>query len=137
MSTHRILLIEDDINEAKLARITLNKIDPDLEITRLPDGGAFLDYYHSNIPHEDVSLAIMDLHMPSVGGLDVLEALREEGVRPSFPIVLFTSSESSKEVSRAYELGGTAFVTKPTSPAGYRQALRNIVNFWVSTNRLK
>lgn len=137
MSTHRILLIEDDANEAKLARHTLGKIDPDLEVTRLTDGAAFLDYYHNNPPHDDISLAIMDLHMPSVGGLDVLQTLMEEGSRPSFPIVVFTSSENSKEVGRAYELGTSAFVTKPASSAGYREALRNIINFWIGTNRLK
>ena len=137
MSTHRILLIEDDPHEARLAQLTLQKIDPELEVTRLSDGGAFLEYYRHNRPHDDISLAIMDLHMPGVGGLDVLEALQEEESRPRFPIVLFSSSENSKEVSRAYELGGTAFVTKPSVSADYRRALRNIVNFWIDTNRLK
>ncbi|MCP9235946.1 response regulator [Lewinella sp. JB7] len=135
MSTHRILLIEDDATEATLARRTLNKIDPTIEVIRLQDGAHFLEYYADHQPNEDVSLAIMDLHMPRLSGLQVLESLQEGGSRPAFPIVMFSSSEDSREVSRAYELGGSAFVTKPTSGSRYREVLENIVNFWLSTNR--
>lgn len=137
MSTHHILLIEDDPSEAHLAQVTLKRIDPDLEVTRLQDGAAFLEYYAKNRPNLGISLAIMDLHMPSLGGIAVLEKLQEAATRPDFPIVMFTSSEDSKEVARAYELGGSAFVTKPNGAQAYRKALRNIVDFWVSTNRLK
>ena len=136
MSTQHILLVEDDATEAKLARRTLSKLAPDLEVTRLSNGADFLAYYHDH-PDDDISLAIMDLHMPEVGGLDVLEALNKEGSRPRFPIVVFSSSEDAKEVSRTYELGGSAFVTKPTSGSAYREALRNMLNFWITTNRLK
>lgn len=137
MSTHHILLIEDDASEAHLAQLTLKRIDPDLKITRLHDGAEFLEYYANNRPNENISLAIMDLHMPSVGGMAVLEKLQEEKTRPDFPIVLFTSSEDTREVARAYQLGGSAFVTKPPSAQAYRKALRDIINFWIGTNRLK
>ena len=137
MSTHRILLIEDDATEAQLARVTLNKIDPDLLVTRFHNGADFLTYYHEHRPLTDVQLTIMDLHMPIYGGLEVLRVLQEEDDRPGFPIVLFTSSQDESEIASAYQLGGTAFVTKPDDPEAYRDALRNIVNFWVSTNRLR
>ncbi|MBB4081037.1 two-component system response regulator [Lewinella aquimaris] len=137
MSTHRILLIEDDATEAKLARRTLNKIDPEIEVIRLKDGAHFLEYYSDHQPNEDVSLAIMDLHMPHLSGLQVLESLQAQGSRPSFPIVMFSSTDDASEVTRAYELGGSAFVNKPASSARYREVFQHIVNFWLSTNRIR
>ena len=135
MSTQRILLIEDDSSEARLAELTLQRIDPELDITRMHDGAEFLEYYRTHRPNKDIALAIMDLHMPSVGGIDVLEQLQESRERPDFPIVMFSSSENSKEVTTTYNLGGSAFVTKPLTSEAYREAMRNIVNFWITTNR--
>ena len=135
MSTHRILLIEDDPGEAQLAQRTLHKIDPKLEVVRLHDGEEFLNYYHQHPTPGDFDLAIMDLHMPRTGGLDVLRALQQENVRTPFPIVMFSSSENQQEISQAYEYGSSAFVTKPNTAADYRRALSNIIRFWVDTNR--
>ena len=136
MSTHRILLIEDDASEAHLAQRTLQKIDPDLEVTRLHDGVQFLDYYH-NHPHPEIfELALMDLHMPRASGLDVLKRLSEEDQRTPFPIVMFSSSENEEEIRQAYDYGSCAFVTKPNSSSAYRKALSSIVSFWIQTNHL-
>jgi CheY-like chemotaxis protein len=137
MYPHRILLIEDDPGEALIARRTLHKIDPDIEVVRLTDGEEFLSFYDQDGKTAQISLAIMDLHMPSVSGLDVLRELHSRADRPPFPIVLFTSSEDTREVSEAYALGTSAFVTKPVSTEEYREALENIVNFWLTTNRLR
>ncbi|CAH1001925.1 Response regulator rcp1 [Neolewinella maritima] len=135
MSTHRILLIEDDASEAHLAQRTLHKINPELEITRLTDGEAFLDYYHQHPTPEQFDLAIMDLHMPRATGLEVLKVLQDEPNRTPFPIVMFSSSENDKEIEQAYDYGSCAFVTKPSSGSAYRQALKNIIRFWIDTNR--
>jgi CheY-like chemotaxis protein len=136
MHTHRILLIEDDLGEAILAQRTLTKIDPSIEVIRLKNGEDFLSYYKKDEDRHRISLAIMDLHMPSLDGLQVLRKLHEQKDRPPFPIVLFTSSEDKREVREAYALGTSAFVTKPVTTEGYREALENIVNFWLVTNRL-
>ncbi|WP_168797666.1 response regulator [Neolewinella litorea] len=136
MSARHILLVEDNSTEAKLARRLLQKIDPNIRVTHLQDGEHFLKHC-SQHPLEDVHLAIMDLHMPVRGGISVLENLRARHVRPSFPILIFSSSECTEEVQRVYELGASAFVTKPSDVDTYRLALQNIVNFWLSTNRLR
>ncbi|WP_420459813.1 response regulator [Neolewinella sp.] len=135
MSTHRILLIEDDPSEAQLAQRTLRKIDPELEVIRLHDGEDFLNYYHQHPTPRDFDLAIMDLHMPRTSGLEVLRTLQQEDQRTPFPIVMFSSSENQQDIAQAYAYGSSAFVTKPSTVADYRRALSNIVRFWVDTNR--
>lgn len=135
MTPHRVLLVEDDPLEATLARRTLLQIDKDLDIIRLRDGAHFLQYYKDNRPVKDVSLAIMDLHMPRVDAFAVLRIFQKNDERCPFPIVMFSSSEDQEEIDLAYDLGATAFVSKPTAPKAYRAAMRGIVDFWVKTNR--
>jgi len=88
MTSHRVLLIEDDPLEATLARRTLLQIDKNIDVVRL-----------------------------------------------RFPIVMFSSSEDQEEIDKAYELGASAFVNKPTAPKAYRGAMEHIVNFWLTINR--
>ncbi len=135
MSAPHILLIEDDPTETFLAVRTLKKIDPAIQVTALHDGAEFTDYLSSQSTSH-VTLALMDLHMPRMSGLAFMKGIRTRDQELSFPIVVFSSSEDPEEVSNAYELGVSGFVTKPNKPSDYREALRNIVNFWVSTNRL-
>ena len=135
MYTQRILLIEDDPSEAKLAKYHLQKIAPEVSITHFTDGGSFLESCLSD-PPQHVTLAIMDLHMHGMGGIETLEQLQEEGKRLPFPILILSSSINPDEVRRAYELGASAFVTKPADAEGYRRVLGHIIDFWLSTNRI-
>ena len=135
MKPHRVLLIEDDPLEATLAKRTLLHIDKEIEVVRLRDGAHFLKYYKDNRPVKDVSLAIMDLHMPRIDGFGVLKVLQDNDERTPFPIVMFSSSEDQEEIAKAYDLGATAFVNKPTAPKPYRAAMEHIVNFWLNVNR--
>ncbi len=135
MTSHRVLLIEDDPLEATLARRTLLQIDKNIDVVRLRDGAHFLEFYKKNHPVRGISLAIMDLHMPRVDAFGVLKELQDSGQRAPFPIVMFSSSEDQEEIDKAYELGASAFVNKPTAPKAYRGAMEHIVNFWLTINR--
>ncbi|WP_116126859.1 response regulator [Lewinella sp. IMCC34183] len=136
MLPQQILLVEDDPLECQLARRALSKIDPDIGVTHLADGQALLDYL-SESPAESISLAIMDLNMPRRNGLATLEYLREQGTQPPFPIVMFSSSDDPDDVRRAYQLGAAAYVVKPVGGQQYRQTMQRIVDFWLSTNRIR
>lgn len=135
MTPYRVLLVEDDPLEATLARRTLRRIDKTIEVTLLRDGAHFLQFYKKHRPVRGISLAIMDLHMPRIDGFGVLDTLRKTGERAPFPLVMFSSTEDQHEIERAYALGATAFVQKPTAPKAYRAAMGHIVNFWLMTNK--
>lgn len=135
MAAHRVLLVEDDPLEATLAKRTLLAIDNNVEVVRLRDGIHFLKYYKDNRPLQDVSLAIMDLHMPRVDAFGILQVFRKNDERMPFPVVMFSSSEDQEEIQQAYDLGAAAYVHKPTAPKDYRAAMEHIVNFWLRTNR--
>ena len=136
MTPYRVLLIEDDPLEAALARRTLRQIDKSIEVILLRDGAHFLQFYKKNRAKlRGISLAIMDLHMPRIDGFGVLQKLNDAGQKAPFPLVMFSSSEDQEEIDRAYAMGATAFVKKPTVPKAYRAAMEHIVNFWLMTNK--
>ena len=135
MSAHHLLLIEDDATEGHLAVRSLKKISPDIRVTQLHNGIDFFTYLNDD-GNAPVDLALMDLHMPGMGGIEFLEKVRSHGKRLGFPVVVFSSSENPDEIRKAYELGASAFVTKPVDLDRYRQSLRDIVAFWLRTNRL-
>jgi len=135
MTSHRVLLIEDDPLEAALAKRTLLQIDKSIDLVLLRDGAHFLEFYKRNRPVKGIDVCIMDLHMPRIDGFGVLKVLRDNDERAPFPIVMFSSSEDREEIEKAYELGASAFVNKPTAPKAYRGAMEHIVNFWLITNR--
>ena len=137
MSSPHVLLIEDDPAEAMLASRALKRMLPDIRITLLQNGHEFLAYLDTRRETDDEVLALMDLHMPGMGGLEVLEELAARQLRPPCPVIVFSSSEDTHEISRAYALGASAFVTKPVNPAEYRRAIQHITDFWLSTNRLR
>ncbi len=135
MTSYRVLLIEDDPLEATLAKRTILQIDKNIDVVLLHDGAHFLEFYNQNHPVQGVSLAIMDLHMPRIDAFGVLKALQDSGQRAPFPIVMFSASEDQEEIDKAYQLGASAFVNKPTAPKAYRAAMEHIINFWLTTNR--
>ncbi|MBC6993052.1 response regulator [Neolewinella lacunae] len=135
MTPSRVLLIEDDPLEATLAQRTIRQIDKNIDVVVLRDGAHFLQFYQKNRPVKGVHLVIMDLHMPRIDGFGVLKTFQDANERPPFPIVMFSASEDQNEIDRAYALGASAFVNKPTIPQAYRSAMEHIVNFWLTTNR--
>ncbi|MFT7120716.1 MAG: CheY-like chemotaxis protein [Neolewinella sp.] len=135
MTPYRVLLIEDDPLEAALARRTLRQIDKSIDVVVLRDGAHFLQFYKKHRPVRGISLAIMDLHMPRIDGFGVLKTLSDAGERVPFPLVMFSSSEDQDEIDKAYSMGASAFVKKPTVPKQYRAAMEHIVNFWLMTNK--
>lgn len=136
MSARRILLIEDDTSEAVLATRTLHKILPDAQVEVVENGLQALDFLSSEDFPADIAFALMDLHMPGMGGLEFLQRVQDADMARPFPLIVFSSSEDPDEIARAYQLGASAFVTKPVEPARYRLAMEHIVNFWLATNRL-
>ena len=133
--SHHLLLIKDDPTEAELAKLYLQRLAPDLAVTHLTDGRAFLEYCLGD-PPPGVSLAILDLQLHAMGGLATLEALREKKQRLPYPILILSPSTDPGQISRAYELGASGFVTKSVGSEEYRKVLKHILDFWISTNRV-
>ncbi len=105
-----------------------------LRITR--DGAECLDYLYRRgayAPPADApspSLVLLDLHMPKVGGLEVLKTIREDPKHKHLPVVVMTSSSMDRDRIESYELGVNAYVIKPLVYEKFAEAIASILEFW-------
>ena len=129
-NTPKILLVEDDELDAEMTIATLKEIPLLNEIIWLENGEELIDYLDEK-GSVDISLCILDLKMPVMSGLEALEEIRSaEKKYTPFPIVVLTSSQENPEISRCYELGISAFVTKPVQQEEFSQAVKILGLFW-------
>lgn len=130
----KILLVEDDILDAALTIRCLQKIPVQDEIVHLRDGEDFLNYLRQAEDLHLIRLAIMDLKMPRLDGLQVLQRIHDHRSRHYFPIVVFSSSDHLQDVRRCYQLGCNAYVAKPMNPRDFRNTIVQLGNFWLNAN---
>jgi CheY-like chemotaxis protein len=132
----RVLVAEDNEDHLFLTTRALEESNGDihLEVQGVRDGAEALDYFYRRGKYEDAPrphLLLLDLKMPKVNGLEVLERLKEDPELRSIPVVVLTSSDRPEDVEAAYQRGGNSYVTKPVSPKGMREGLREITEYWM------
>jgi two-component system, chemotaxis family, response regulator Rcp1 len=88
----------------------------------------------SGFPRPDITL--LDLNSPKKDGREILKEIKEDNNLRSIPIIVLTSSNSEKDIIRAYSLHANAYVTKPLDLDEYINAVKSIVNFWFEVVKL-
>jgi two-component system response regulator len=116
-----ILLVEDNMSDAKLTIRALKKHNLANNLVHLTDGAQALEYIFGNGEFEgrDVTqkpkVIFLDIKMPKVSGLEVLRVLKTDEVTKNIPIVMMTSSKEEKDIIESHKLGVNSYVVKPTS----------------------
>jgi CheY-like chemotaxis protein len=119
----RILIIEDNTDDAALLHRQLKKAQLNKHIKTLSDGGEALSYItDERFATEDLAAIFLDLHLPKVTGLQLLETIRSEERLMSVPVIVMTSSNSPEELERCRELGVACFVSKPLTFSSFAKA---------------
>ena len=131
-----ILLIEDNPDEAELTVLALRKNKIADQIIVKHNGQDALDYLFDEL--EDASnfpsLIILDLGLPGVGGLDVLEKIRNSDATKCLPVVVLTISDNNQDIRRSYELGINSYVFKPTDYSKFSQVIEQMGMYWSDLN---
>ena len=134
-----ILLVEDDLRDLELTLIALERTGLANQVIILRDGVEALDYLFrrnefADRPAGHPAVVLLDLKLPKVDGLDVLEAVRADEQLRHIPITMLTSSRIESDLVRAYGLGANAFVVKPFGFDGFMQAISKLGLFWAVVN---
>ena len=132
----RVLVVEDNEDHLFLTVRALRDLEGvRLEVDTVRDGEEALDFlYRRNrfegreLPH----LILLDLKMPKVNGLEVLEQLKSDEELRQIPTVMLSSSERPEDINETYRLGGNCYVTKPGSASGFRDGLRRMGQYWTA-----
>ena len=140
MTTLRpILLVEDNPNDVELtvSALKTNNVANEVVVTR--HGGEGLDYLfcrgkYENRPPEMPAVVLLDLKMPKVDGLEVLQIVKSEPSLKTLPIVMLTSSREEADLVKSYHLGVNAYVVKPVGFEDFTEAIRQLGIFWAVLN---
>jgi CheY-like chemotaxis protein len=134
-----ILLVEDNPHDLELTLVALERSQLANEVIVVRDGAEALDYlFRRNEFAERLdgnpAVLLLDLKLPKVDGLQVLEAVRQSEELRSIPVVMLTSSREEPDLSRAYQLGVNAYVVKPVEFKEFVSAISDLGIFWAVLN---
>lgn len=133
-----ILLVDDSIDDVQLILTALKRTDLKNKVIILRDGDEALDYlYHRGgfAQREDPAVILLDIKMPKVNGLEVLQQIKSDEKLKSIPVVMLTSSNQDSDINRSYGLGSNAYVVKPVDFARLRETVRTLGTFWMRVNQ--
>ncbi|MCV2885156.1 response regulator [Aestuariibacter sp. AA17] len=124
----KIILVEDDPDDVYFFKSACGALKPDTNIIVLNDGQELIHYLENNDCRDSVIL--LDLNMPKLGGLDVLEILNENDSVNELVIVTYTTSSSDSDVKAAYQLGVKSYLTKPDSAKELNELIATLTSYW-------
>jgi CheY-like chemotaxis protein len=136
----RILMVEDDPNDVELTLTALEEYHLANEVVVARDGQQALDYLYcrgefSSRPPENPAVMLLDLKLPKVDGLEVLQQVKSDQNLMMIPVVVLTSSQEEKDMMRSYRLGVNAYVVKPVDFHEFVNAVRELGAFWAVINQ--
>jgi len=135
----RILLVEDNERDVELTLAALEEYNLANEVIVARDGAEALDYLYQRGKYSDrvdglPAVVLLDLNMPKVDGMEVLQRMKIDPVLKQVPVVMVTSSRVEQDLVRSYELGVNAYVVKPVDFQKFIESIRQIGFFWAIIN---
>ncbi len=132
-----ILFAEDSADDAILTIRALTKSGFTNKLLHVKDGAEALDFiygkgiYASRNINENPKLILLDLKMPKVSGIQVLEKVKSDPKLKAIPVVILTSSKEDPDVEACYALGANSYIVKPVDSDNFFHAIKEIGLYWM------
>jgi CheY-like chemotaxis protein len=135
----RILMVEDDPKDVELSLTALEEYNLANEVVVAHDGVEALDYLYcrgefEDRPKENPAVILLDLKLPNIDGLEVLQQVKSDENLKLIPVVVLTSSKEEKDMVTSYKLGVNAYVVKPVDFHEFVNAIKELGAFWAVIN---
>jgi two-component system, response regulator len=136
-----ILLVEDNASDAEMTILALKKNNLANNLLHLKDGAAALDFIFAEGEYTDRILAnklkviLLDLKMPKINGIEVLERIRADERTKIIPVVVLTSSKEDPDIKKCYNLGVNSYVVKPVEFDDFQRAISDLGLYWMIVNQ--
>ncbi len=140
MEEVEILLVEDNPTDAELTMRALKRKNMANQVVWVKDGAEALDFifatgvYSDRNPEDLPKLILLDLRMPKVDGLEVLQRIKAEEKTRQIPVVVLTSSNEDRDIVESYKLGVNSYVSKPVEFDEFIDAVSTLGFYWMLIN---
>ncbi len=128
-----IVMIEDDAGHARLIEKNIRRAGVMNEIKHFADGASAKDYFYQYAAAGKNSgpvLILLDLNLPDVSGIDLLEIVKADEHLKLAPVIVLTTTDDQVEIKRCYELGCNVYITKPVDYDQFANAIRQLGLFF-------
>ncbi len=139
--TFEIVLVEDNFDHAEMVKRALHDHSLSYNIVHLPDGEAALNYLFCRKAQDPSAsfvtpqLILLDLRLPKVDGLEVLERVRSAERFDGIPVVVLTTSANDKDIDLAYRYKANSYLVKPVDCGKFQDLLRDLGSYWLIHNQ--
>ncbi|MDF3980692.1 response regulator [Luteibacter sp. PPL201] len=135
-----ILLVEDSLADAEMAIDALREAKLANPVVHVEDGVECLDWLHrrgrfAGRAEDEPAVILLDIKMPRMDGLEVLQELRSEEKWKRLPVVILSSSREESDLARSWNLGVNAYVLKPVDVDQFFKAVQTLGHFWAVLNQ--
>ena len=140
-SSVEILLVEDNPNDEELTLYALKKNNISNHIQVVRDGAEALEYlfctgvYAHRQINDPPKVVLLDLKLPKVDGLEVLERIKADDRTRTIPVVMLTSSQEERDIVESYQLGVNSYIVKPVDFELFIEAVRQLGLYWMLLNQ--
>jgi two-component system response regulator len=136
-----ILLVEDNLNDAELSIRQLKKHNMANNLLHVTDGEEALEFIYATgkytgraIDHPP-KLVLLDIQMPKINGIEVLERIKSDPLTKKIPVIILTSSKEDPDIQKCYALGANSYIVKPVNFEGFAEAIKNLGFYWLLLNQ--
>jgi two-component system, response regulator len=136
-----VLLVEDNMDDAELTIRELKKHNMANQLYHVKDGEEALDFIFANRSYLGTrkiqfppKLILLDIQMPKVNGIEVLEAIKTDPRTAKIPVIILTSSNENTDIQRCYKLGANSYIVKPVNFINFASAIKNLGYYWLLLN---
>jgi CheY-like chemotaxis protein len=136
-----ILFAEDSADDARQTIRALKKSGLTNNLHHVSDGAEALDFifckgvYALRSAEVLPKLILLDLKMPKVSGIQVLEKIKSDPAIKKVPVVILTSSREDPDIAKCYDLGANSYIVKPVDSDNFLQSVKNVGMYWMVVNQ--
>ena len=137
-----VLLVEDNVSDAELTIRELKKHNMANNLFHLKNGEEALDFIFATGNYAGIrevqhppKVILLDIQMPKVNGIEVLQKIKADPRTKTVPVVILTSSKENPDIQKCYDLGANSYIVKPVNFEGFAQAIKNLGFYWLLINQ--